>query len=523
MPMLDERVLGGMRIAPRATAIVDGERSLPWRDLDRISGERADGLIRAGVAPGDRVVVAGPNSIETVVALLAVLRAGAVAVPMPGEIRRPRLSAVIADARPRAIIAPGGILELAGELRTPGPGDRRPLGIPLGAEFAADPAGAPRSHVARIARTARDRGAIDADLAALLYTSGSMGEPKGVMLTHANLENTTGVIASYLGLGADDRVAIPVPIVFSYGLAQLLAALRVGATVILERSFVYPFELLRRVERHAASVLVSVPTLAARLVDLLPRLAATHPVELGALRAVTNAAAALPPTHARRLAELLPRTDLHLMYGQTECTRAASLDPGLVASHPDSVGRAIPNCDAFLVDAEGRRLPPGGEGELVVRGANVALGYWNRPGETARRFVAGELPGSRVLRTGDRFRTDDGGLLHFVAREDDIFKCRGEKVAPPAVESALCAIEGVVEALVAGVAHEDDGTAIRAAVVIRRDSGLDETRIRAALRSRLEPALMPRFLEIRTELPRGDSGKASRRALEAQAPSSSLA
>ncbi|MFM1822751.1 MAG: hypothetical protein RI967_1017 [Planctomycetota bacterium] len=522
MPMLDERVLAGARIAPRATALVDGDRTLSWRELESLTASRAEELTRSGVARGDRVAVAGANSLETTVALLAVLRAGAVLVPIPAEIRAPRLAAILGDARPSAMIAPPPILEMAADLRVHSE-SRDPHAIALGAGFAEPPRGAPRATDAPAARCARDHGAIDADLAAILYTSGSTGEPKGVMLTHANLENTTGAIANYLALGADDRVAIPVPIVFSYGLAQLLSALRVGATVILERSFVYPFELLRRVERHAASVLVSVPTLAARLVDLLPRLAATHPIELGALRAVTNAAAALPPAHARRLAELLPRTDLHLMYGQTECTRAASLDPALVATHPSSVGRAIPNCDAYLVDAAGRRLPFGSEGELVVRGANVALGYWNRPEETARRFVAGELPGSRVLRTGDRFRTDADGLLHFVAREDDLFKCRGEKVAPAAIEAALCAIDGVVEALVAGVAHEEDGTAIRAAVVVRSDAVIDETRLRAQLRARLEPALIPRFLEIREELPRGDSGKASRRALAALAPSSSLA
>ena len=522
MPMLDERVLACTRIAPRATALHDGERTITWRELDVLSAARAQELECAGIARGDRVAVAGANSTGTVVAMLAVLRAGAVAVPIPADIRAPRLAAILGDARPRAIIAPAPILEMTGELRT-GDGARELHAIALGTEFADPPRGAPLTGVARPNPCARDRGAIDADLAAILYTSGSTGEPKGVMLTHANLENTTGAIATYLSLGADDRVAIPVPIVFSYGLAQLLAALRVGATVILERSFVYPFELLRRIERHAASVLVSVPTLAARLVDLLPRLAGTHPVELGALRAVTNAAAALPPAHARRLAELLPRADLHLMYGQTECTRAASLDPALVASHPSSVGRAIPNCEAYIVDANGRRLPHGSEGELVVRGANVALGYWNRPEETARRFVAGELPGSRVLRTGDRFRTDAEGLLHFVAREDDLFKCRGEKVAPSAVEAAICSIDGVVEALVAGVAHEEDGTAVRAVVVVRRDAELDEPRLRAQLRARLEPALMPRFVEIRDDLPRGDSGKASRRALAAQAPSSSVA
>ncbi len=516
MAMLDERIAAGARIAPRATALVDGERSIAWRELEALAEARSDDLVRGGIARGDRVLVAGPNSIETVVAILATLRAGATVVPLPADTRAPRLAAILADAAPAALLAPPATIALAVDL---GSTPRRVRATD--GDFAGEPAALSpeRAWTAR-PRLARTAGAIDADLAAILYTSGSTGEPKGVMLTHSNLENTTGAIASYLALGPDDRVALPVPVVFSYGLAQLLAALRVGATVLLERSFAYPFETLRRMERHAATVLVSVPTLAARIVELLPRLEASHPVDLRSLRAMTNAAAALPAPHVARLQALLPRTDLHLMYGQTECTRALTLDPALAGANPGSVGRAIPNCEALVVGDDGRPVAPGGEGELVVRGANVALGYWNRPEETARRFVPGALPGSRVLRTGDRFRVDAGGLLHFLGREDEVFKCRGEKVAPAAVEAALCSIDGVVEALVAGVPHDDDGTAIRAALVVRPDAGLDEAAVRARCRSMLEPALVPRFVEIRPSLPRTDSGKASRRALAASAPSS---
>ena len=132
MPMLDERVLAGARIAPRATALHDGERTTTWRELDALTAERASELARAGIARGDRVAIAGANSIETVVALLAILRAGAVAVPIPADIRPPRLAAILADARPRAIIAPGTILGMAGE-------PRGLHAIPLGAGFADPP------------------------------------------------------------------------------------------------------------------------------------------------------------------------------------------------------------------------------------------------------------------------------------------------------------------------------------------------------------------------------------------------
>lgn len=512
MFMLDEAIVEWGAISARRTCIVDGSRRLTFGELEQVSRARAIELRSVGVGAGDRVVVLAPNSTESVVAIAAVLRSGGVLVPVSAETKLPRLRSIIADCEPTAVIAPRSVLaELRGAQE-----DGDPIWIALDASFdrvlgfpfvrASNTPSADRV-------TSCHAGSIDRDVAVIVYTSGSSGEPKGVMLTHANLVNSTAAIGAYLGQSHRDVICCAIPIAFSYGLFQVLGAIRMGSTLVLERSFAFPYDTLRSIENHRVTILPAVPTMIARLVELLPRVS----MELASLRCVTNAAAALPPAHALQMLELLPRAALHLMYGQTECTRACTLAPQLARDHPGSVGCAIPNSEVYLVDEAGRRLPAGSEGELVVRGANVMRGYWRKPSETESRLVGIGASGEKALRTGDRFRSSRNGLLSFVAREDEIFKCRGEKVAPAAVEHALCAIEGVCDAGVVGVEHPDDGMAIRASIVVREGVELDERRVRAQCRELLDPALVPRFIEFKRELPRTASGKLQRSSLAAMA------
>jgi acyl-CoA synthetase (AMP-forming)/AMP-acid ligase II len=216
-----------------------------------------------------------------------------------------------------------------------------------------------------------DPGLVDQDLFAVLYTSGSTGGPKGVMLTHRNLVNTTWSIATYLGNTPDDVVTCFLPLSHSYGLCQVLVGARVGHPVVLERSFAYPADVLRRVEQHRVTGFPAIPTVFAQLLPMAPFAG----VDLSSIRYFTNAAAGLPAAQAQRLQALFPRAEVFLMYGQTECTRVCFLDPSRVLEKPTSVGRAIPNCEAWVVDERGQRVGPGVVGELVVRGANVMRGY----------------------------------------------------------------------------------------------------------------------------------------------------
>ena len=318
------------------------------------------------------------------------------------------------------------------------------------------------------------------DLAAIVYTSGSTGAPKGAAFQHRGLRFAARAIAGYLGLTGEDRILSALPLSHIYGLSQLLVAVRSAATLVLEQGVAFPGRLVTALERERISVLPGVPT----LWQVLLGLQGLRERELGGLRVLTNAGAALPPARVAEVRRLFPRARLFAMYGQTECNRVCWLAPEELDARPASVGVPLPGTDVWIEDGAGRRVAPGETGELVVRGPHVMQGYWNDPVASARKLRPGRRPSERVLRTGDLFRTDADGYLHFVARGDDIIKCRGEKVAPAEVEAALLRCAGVREAAVVGVEDELLGQAVVAHV-----SGLPGARARPP---RAAPPLRPR-------------------------------
>ena len=498
---------------PDHTALVAGEASVTFAGLDRDSDAVARALQSAGVGRGDRVAVMLENSIEYVTGLFGALKAGAVYVPVNPSTKADKLAYILTDADVRALIAPAAlarqVVPAVGEAPHPvtvlwvGPA------VPAGAGGLSysDVISAP--HRAPADAKPRDPGLIDQDLAAILYTSGTTGRPKGVMLSHGNMVNTTWSISTYLENTPDDVVLCVLPLTFGYGLSQVLTGARVGFTVVLERSFAFPMETLGRMVKHRITGLPGVPTFFSTLLGL----EALKSADLSSLRYLTNAAAPLPTAHINRLREQFPGAAFYSMYGMTECcTRICYLDPKDLGSKTASVGRAIPNCEAYVVDELGHRAAPGVVGELVVRGANVMRGYWNRPEETAKRLRTGPL-GETLLYTGDLFTMDADGYLYFVSRKDDVFKCRGEKVSPKEVENALYELESIAEAAVVGVPDPADGMAVKAYIVPRAGAALSEAQVRQHCRGRLESHLVPKFVEIRDELPKTETGKIKRAVL----------
>jgi len=228
---------------------------------------------------------------------------------------------------------------------------------------------------------------------------------------------------------------------------------------------------------------------------------------LSAIRYVTNTAAALPVKHIRALQGLFPTARIYSMYGLTECKRCTYLPPADLDKKPTSVGIAIPNTELWIEDESGQRVGPGTVGQLVIRGATVMKGYWEKPEATTKKLKPGPLPGEQVLHTGDYCSMDQDGYLYFVGRMDDIIKSRGEKVAPKEVEAVLVNIPGVKEAAVIGIPDEILGQAVKAFVVLERDATLTEQQIRFACQGKLENFMVPARVEIVPDLPKTDTGK----------------
>jgi long-chain acyl-CoA synthetase len=504
------------RRAPGHTALVCGGERLSYREFDDAVERAAAGLVHAcGLIDGERCVLFADNRIETCIGIYATLRGGGVFAVINPSTKAAKLGFVLADCAASVLITQASLLPVALAAAQDVASLRRIVVID---DFDAGqavpvPLLAWRELLAAGPRLPEAPRGIDLDLAMLVYTSGSTGAPKGVMMSHQNILFAARSITSYLQVGTDDVVLSVLPLAFDYGLYQLLMAVLCGYTLVLERGFAFPMKVLPLLESERVTGFPLVPTIAAVLLQLKQ----FRPEWAASVRFLTNTAAALAPAHIDGLQSLFPNARLFSMYGMTESKRCTYLPPAQLGRRPGSVGIAIPGTQAWVGDEEGRPLPADTVGQLVVRGGHVMQGYWNRPEATARALKPGRYPWERVLHTGDLFRMDTEGFLYFVGRRDDILKSRGEKVAPKEIEDVLYALPGVREAAVVGVPDPVLGQAIRAIVAVEPDSGLDARAVLAHCRSRLEDFMLPREVEFREALPKSANGKIERARLQAEA------
>ncbi len=493
------------------TALIDGDRRLTYREVDGSADRLAHSLSELGVDRGERVAILLDNSPETVISIFGILKADAVFVVINPTTKSEKLAYIFNNCRATALIIDyrrrEAALKAASEsnylkaLITVGKDIKTDLPVPMkkwDEVMGGSPPQAPK------------RRNIDIDLASLIYTSGTTGNPKGVMLTHLNMVSASTSITTYLGNTEDDIILDVLPLSFDYGLYQIIMSFQFGGTVVLKKSFIYPYEIINTLKEEKITGFPIVPTISAILLQLKK----LEDENFEHLRYITNTAAALPVSHIRGLQKIFPGALIYSMYGLTECKRVSYLPPEELDRRPESVGKGMPNEEVFLVDEEGMRIiEPGVTGELVVRGSNVMKGYWELPSETDKMLKPGVVPWEKVLYTGDLFRMDEEGFLYFVSRKDDIIKSRGEKVSPKEVEKALYAHPDVVEAAVKGVPDPTLGEAVKAFVVLKKSSSMTEKKIMAHARKHLEDFMVPQQVIIMDSLPKTSSGKITTKGL----------
>jgi long-chain acyl-CoA synthetase len=498
--------------SPNKLALVCGEQRMTYAEIERQANQVANALLAQGARRGDRVAMWLPNSVETVIAIFGILKAGATFTVINSTTKASKLTYVLNDCSARGLFAPGRRSERVAQLFESVPSLHFAVlcGKPVAQAADSHPQATAFSQLLEAHSATRPPcPTVDIDLACLIYTSGSTGEPKGVMCTHANVVFAASSIIQYLENVPEDIVINVLPLAFDYGLYQLLMAFKFGGTLVLERSFAFPAAVLKRVEQERVTGFPGVPTMFAIMLQMdLSRF------DLSSIHYLTNTAAALPVEHIRRLRDTFSWARLYSMYGLTECKRTLYLPPEELGRRPGSVGIAIPGTEVWIEDAAGNRLGPGEVGELVIRGSHVMQGYWNNPEATARWYRPGRYPAERLLYSSDLFEMDEEGFMYFIARKDDIIKSRGEKVAPKEVESVLYQLPGVVEATVIGVPDPILGQAIKAFVVCRDDQPLAETDILRHCAQHLEDFMVPKHVEFRESLPKTSSGKIQASALK---------
>jgi amino acid adenylation domain-containing protein len=494
---------------PDKVALIHGDMRLTYSEIDAMANRLARFLLSSGVERGDRVAIFMDNSIEAVISIFGVMKAGAAFMMINHTTKADKFGYILDNSRATAVLAHSSKMNTLTGLKCPAVKTIITSGAcDKGQNISFD----------EIIRSGNDAPVparcIDVDLASIIYTSGSTGQPKGVMLSHLNMVSAAHSITTYLENTEKDIIINVLPLSFDYGLYQVLMAFSVGGTVILEKSFTYPYQVIELMSMEKVTGLPGVPTIFALLLHLKD----IDKFDFSSLRYITNTAAALPVSHIHRLRELFPHARLYSMYGLTECKRVSYLPPEELDTRPNSIGRGMPNEEVYIVNERGDKVAPGEIGELVVRGSNVMMGYWEMPEETARCLRPGKYPGERVLYSGDLFKMDDKGYLYFLARKDDIIKCKGEKVSPKEIENVLYSLRGVLEAAVVGVPDEILGQAIKAFIALETGSKLTEKEILSYCSQHLENHMLPKYIVIMDGLPKTTSGKINKKSLVPAGP-----
>jgi long-chain acyl-CoA synthetase len=501
---------------PDKVALVCNDQRKTYHEVLEEANALAASLCANGFSSHDRAIIYLDNSVEAVISICAVLKAGGVFVVVSPQVKIKKLSFIINDSGATAIITSNSNGNALSELLPNTPSLKTAV---FTGTFDSTQSGKGNRitclnysiEIEKRFPLCHGFGVIDVDLASLIYTSGSSGNPKGVMLSHGNMVSAVRSITEYLKNTEQDIIIDALPLAFDYGLYQVLMSFFFGGTVVLARGFTYPQQIIDLIVNEKVTGWPMVPTMVAILLQL-NNLGA---VDFTSLRYITSTGQVLPPEHIMRLSALFHGVKIYSMYGLTECKRVSYLDPEKLVTKPNSVGKAMPNVEAYLVDAQGDEIKAVDiPGELVVRGANVMQGYWNMPEETQKSLRPGRYPGDRALYTGDLFKKDQDGDLYFLGRKDDIIKTGGFMVSPKEVENVLHEIQNVIAAAVIGIEDELLGKALKAFVQVKDTNSLSTSDVISYCAARLEQYAVPKHVVICTQLPVTDTGKIQKRSLE---------
>lgn len=489
-------------------AIIDGDTQYSYSDFESAVAALAAELERMGVKRGDRVGVFVPKSFAECVAIFAPSLLGAVVIPINASLKPHQVAHILSDSTAAALIT---LPDLAGSLQDALAAAHCTPHIINADKVLAE------TNSADISTKSFSERAIGEDLAAILYTSGSTGQPKGVMLSHRNMLAGTRIVRTYLKITLDDRLLSLLPFSFDYGLNQLLTTVEQKATLVLS-GFTLGDQIVKALVKHQITGLAGVPTIWAILAKATPSLAKA---ELPQLRFITNSGGAVPTPTVERLRQLLPSTDIYLMYGLTEAFRSTYLPPADVDKRPTSIGKAIPETEVFVVTKEGRLAQPNEPGILVHRGPTVSMGYWNRPDETARVLKANPLIDEHkgcdtVCFSGDLVTQDEDGYLYFVARDDAMIKSAGFRISPSEVEEVLMGKGMFSQVAVIGIPDEWVGQKVVAVAVAIVDQSPDTKAVLKSLSETLPVHMVPSRIDLVDMLPQTANGKVDYKKLVAE-------
>ncbi len=482
---------------PENIALVDGEKETTYRQLARMSERVAGFWLDKGFSKGDRVALLIENSIPYVASYLGILMAGCVAVPINTDNSRENIVHILNDCTVKGVIGDHKFIEKY-DLLQGWNHQKIFLVIPKKTLDRRCFDWDELMHKPPSGYLAGGRKASNRDLACIVYTSGTTGKPKGVMLTHDNIVSNTLSIIEYLGLTEKDSILVVIPLFYSYGSSLLHTHLAVGGTLYLEKQFVYPNMALKKLSEKKITGFAGVPSTYALLLNRsnFPNL------EWPYLRYVTQAGGPMAPSLIEKLAGVLPTAKIYIMYGQTEATaRLSYLEPDKLLEKKGSVGKAIPGVELKVVEANGNPVKPGETGEIIARGPNVMLGYWDKPEETKKVLRNG------WLYTGDLATIDDEGFIYIVGRKSEMIKSGAHRIGPKEIEEVLLELPEVSEVAVLGIPDDILGEKIVAVVVPSNGVVPKTQKVLNHCCKKLASFKVPHEIKVVDSLPKTSSGK----------------
>jgi long-chain acyl-CoA synthetase len=479
---------------PQQTAVIENDQEINFLEFNRVSNRVATALLRAGVQPGDHVALYAPNAYQWLAFYFGVLKSGAVVVTLSSLLKRDELRRIMDNAQPKVLFA--------GEEQLAELGDRRDY--PYLKNVIGKGGDIPYEDLVEMGSDSF--GAVDLDrhnTAAILYTGGTTGIPKGVMLTHENLNTSIHNVSHYERSSHKDRALCFLPLNHVFGQVHIMnATVYSGGSLLLQSSFDLE-KVIETIERHNVTKFFAVPTIYIRLLALKDL-----KEKLGSLRYTFSAAASMA---AELVREWKRRMDLNIYeaYGMTES--ASMVTYNHYYRHViGSVGTPVTNVEVQIRDLEGNVLGAKEEGEICIRGRNIMKGYLNQPEETRAVFW------EDWFRSGDIGTIDEDGYLYIVDRLKDMIITGGENVYPREVEEILYTRPEVEECTVIGLPDEEYGERVTAFIIPKQGHQVDPTQLKSYLKTKLSPFKVPKEFITVDDLPKSSAGKILKRELKKQ-------
>ena len=506
---------------PKKAALVDAHGVLTYEKVYEVSSRLARFLKAQGVKRQDRVVIYQERSATVVLSIIGVLKADAIYIPVDAKTPGSRLEKIIKDCQPTAIICDGRRKKEIEALGTD-VGGSRSIVVLADVNNIADKGFAPNAYLEEMSGqfdANPEYQNIDTDAACILYTSGSTGNPKGVVISHRNILSYIDWAVDCFGIGSDDRILCTAPFHFDMSTFDIYASFAAGATLCIapDQYLLFPNKLLDMMEKEKITIWKGVSS-------LLMYLSATSSLKenrIPSLRIVLFGGEVLPTKHLIRWMETFPKKKFYNVYGPTEATGISAYYPVETipanAGEPVPIGKACANTEIFLMTGDDRVAEVGETGELCIRGSGLSTGYWKDPGKTERSFVPnplGENPNDRMYRTGDLGRMRPDGNLEYLGRKDFQVKFMGYRIELHEIEKALLSL-GKIDQTVVLLCEYGCNDMQELVAFVEGPAVTEDTDLLRDLTNLLPPYMIPRRLIRMEKIPLNDRGKTDRDVLRA--------